>query len=74
MDKFRSHVFESGRFNRNGSIQGNDNDFDPVRHEPHHARISSPKDAAPVKVRRATTAVLPKLRLSPMGRSLQFGP
>ncbi len=35
-------VFESGAFNANGSIQGNDNDTDPNRFEPHYTEITSP--------------------------------
>ena len=35
-------VFESGALNANGSIQGNDNDDDGARFEPHYAEISSP--------------------------------
>jgi len=34
-------VFESGALNANGSIQGNDNDADPNRFEPHYAEITS---------------------------------
>jgi hypothetical protein len=38
-----SHVvFESGALNANGSIQGNDNDADPARFEPHYTEINSP--------------------------------
>jgi hypothetical protein len=32
-------VFESGRFNRDGSIEGNDNDTDATRFEPHYDLI-----------------------------------
>lgn len=35
-------VFESGRFNPDGSIQGNDNDANPERFEPHYDEIVSP--------------------------------
>ncbi len=35
-------VFESGAFNQDGSIVGNDNDNDPTRYEPHYQRITSP--------------------------------
>jgi hypothetical protein len=35
-------VFESGRFNPDGSIEGNDNDLDPARFEAHHERITEP--------------------------------
>jgi mono/diheme cytochrome c family protein len=34
-------VFESGALNRDGSIQGNDNDVDPRRYEPHYEQITS---------------------------------
>ena len=34
-------VFESGALNPNGSIQGNDNDADPHRYEPHYTRVTS---------------------------------
>jgi hypothetical protein len=38
----RNHrvVFESGALNADGSIQGNDNDADPKRFEPHYRQIS----------------------------------
>ena len=35
-------VFESGALNPDGSIQGNDNDIDPARFEPHYREISKP--------------------------------
>jgi hypothetical protein len=34
-------VFESGALNPDGSIQGNDNDADPARFEPHYREITS---------------------------------
>lgn len=34
-------VFESGALNPDGSIQGNDNDADPARYEPHYREITS---------------------------------
>ena len=34
-------VFESGALNTDGSIQGNDNDTDPARFEPHYDEIGS---------------------------------
>ena len=34
-------VFESGALNPDGSIQGNDNDADPLRYEPHYREITS---------------------------------
>ncbi|MEP6858980.1 MAG: hypothetical protein ABJE66_00070 [Deltaproteobacteria bacterium] len=36
--------FESGKLNADGSIEGNDNDRDPLRFEPHHAEIRSGED------------------------------
>jgi hypothetical protein len=37
-------VFESGAPRPDGAIQGNDNDLDPARFEPHHVRIDQPDD------------------------------
>jgi hypothetical protein len=34
-------VFESGKLNPDGSIQGNDNDADASRFEPHYSEITS---------------------------------
>jgi hypothetical protein len=34
-------IFESGALNADGSIQGNDNDLDPARYEPHYTEIRS---------------------------------
>ncbi len=34
-------IFESGRLNPDGSIEGNDNDADPDRYEPHYSTIDS---------------------------------
>ena len=39
-DRDHHVVFESGALNGNGSIQGNDNDADPTRFEPHYSEIS----------------------------------
>ena len=36
-------VFESGAFNRDGSIVGNDNDADPSRFEPYYREINNPE-------------------------------
>jgi hypothetical protein len=40
-DRNKRIVFESGSLNPQGSIQGNDNDADPARFEPHYTEISS---------------------------------
>jgi hypothetical protein len=37
-------IFESGRLNPDGSIEGNDNDVDGSRFEPHHVEISRGED------------------------------
>jgi hypothetical protein len=39
-DSNNNKVFESGALNPDGSIQGNDNDADPTRFEPHYSVIS----------------------------------
>lgn len=44
LDAAGAVVFESGRFNPDGSIAGNDNDADAARFEPHHVTIDSPDD------------------------------
>ncbi len=40
-DRENRTVFESGALNPDGSIQGNDNDADPARFEPHYAEINN---------------------------------
>jgi hypothetical protein len=41
-DRDNRVIFESGALNPDGSIQGNDNDADPVRFENHYNEITSP--------------------------------
>jgi hypothetical protein len=41
-DRKGNAVFESGRLNANGSIEGNDNDADGTRFEPHYREITQP--------------------------------
>jgi hypothetical protein len=41
-DRDGKTVFESGALNPNGSIQGNDNDEDSTRFEPHYTEITRP--------------------------------
>jgi hypothetical protein len=36
-------IFESGGFSQDGSIEGNDNDSDPRRFEPHYQEIDNPE-------------------------------
>lgn len=43
-DSRGSVVFESGGISPTGAIQGNDNDADPLRFEPHHLEIRSAND------------------------------
>ena len=40
-DRDHKTIFESGALNPNGSIQGNDNDADPARFEPHYSEIKA---------------------------------
>ena len=39
-DREGNRIFESGALNSDGSIQGNDNDADPARFEPHYREIT----------------------------------
>jgi hypothetical protein len=41
-DGYGNTLLESGALAADGSIEGNDNDTDPARFEPHHAEIDSP--------------------------------
>ena len=41
-DRNGKAVFESGALNANGSIEGNDNDADATRFEPHYSEITRP--------------------------------
>jgi hypothetical protein len=41
-DRTGQAIFESGAINANGSIQGNDNDEDAARFEPHYSEITRP--------------------------------
>ena len=43
-DGSKNLVFESGGLNPDGSIQGNDNDADPGRFEPHYKKIDNPEE------------------------------
>jgi hypothetical protein len=40
-DRDNHVVFESGALNADGSIQGNDNDADPMRYEPHYTEVNN---------------------------------
>jgi hypothetical protein len=41
LDRNGHSIFESGKLNADGSIDGNDNDADPTRFEPHYTEITS---------------------------------
>lgn len=41
-DRHGRTLFESGAVNERGAIEGNDNDADPLRYEPHYAEINEP--------------------------------
>jgi hypothetical protein len=43
-DAHENKVFESGALNPDGSIQGNDNDADASRFEPHYAKITTSEE------------------------------
>ena len=40
-DRDNKVIFESGALNANGSIEGNDNDADPTRFEPHYTEVNN---------------------------------
>ena len=42
-DRNGSVIFESGAFNQDGSIAGNDNDLDPARYEAHYNLVDRPE-------------------------------
>jgi hypothetical protein len=42
LDARGAKVFESGAIDETGAIQGNDNDGDPTRFEPHYERVTRP--------------------------------
>ncbi|MEZ4417741.1 MAG: hypothetical protein R3E10_18435 [Gemmatimonadota bacterium] len=42
-DRGGSLAFESGAFQADGRIDGNDNDADPARYEPHYTQITTPE-------------------------------
>jgi hypothetical protein len=44
MDKDGQKVFESGALHADGSIEGNDNDADATRYEPHYREIHRPDE------------------------------
>jgi len=43
-DRFNTLIFESGGINSDGSIKGNDNDFEPDLFEPHYTKIEKPDE------------------------------
>ena len=72
-------VFESGALSPNGSIQGNDNDADPARYEPHYDQIRSAEEVQifeSILVDRdnaVTTGLLSGLRYAKDNRLLPIG-
>src|SRR5580765_2861329 len=72
-------IFESGALNANGSIQGNDNDEDAGRFEPHYTEISRPDQVQIYETvmagadGRLTTGLLTALRYVKDNRVLPHG-
>jgi len=72
-------LFESGALNPDGSIQGNDNDEDKTRFEPHYRVISSPdqvqiyEDILQDEKGRVTTGLLSGVAYIKDNRLLPFG-
>jgi hypothetical protein len=72
-------LFESGALTTQGSIQGNDNDDDPSRFEPHHAVIDHPSKVQVYEailvdhVGRVTTGLLSGVRFAKDNRILPRG-
>jgi hypothetical protein len=72
-------IFESGALNANGSIQGNDNDDDANRFEPHYAEIARPdqvqiyESVMTAQDGRLTTGLLTALRYVKDNRLLPKG-
>jgi hypothetical protein len=78
-DRTGRTIFESGAFNPNGSIAGNDNDEDGARFEPHYAEISDPRQVQVYESvmgdpqDRPTTGLLTALRFIKDNRLLPRG-
>lgn len=78
-DRNGKAIFESGALNANGSIQGNDNDEDPSRFEPHHVEITRPDEVQIYETvmaggdGRLTTGLLTALRYVKDNRLLPHG-
>jgi hypothetical protein len=72
-------VFESGRLGTNGSIEGNDNDADAQRFEPHYREITSPGEVQIYEsvmadpMGRVTTGLLAAVRYVKDNRLLPSG-
>jgi hypothetical protein len=72
-------LFESGALHPDGSIEGNDNDIDPSRFEPHYAEITRPDQVEIYEAimadpaGRATTGLLTALRFIKDNRLLPNG-
>jgi len=72
-------LFESGALHPNGSIEGNDNDLDPARFEPHYTEITRPDEVEIYEAiladpeGRVTTGLLTGLRYIKDNRLLPHG-
>lgn len=72
-------VFESGAFNPDGSIEGNDNDLDKTRYEPHYNQIDKPEQVQIYEVimvnpgEKVTTGLLEAVRYIKDNRILPDG-
>jgi hypothetical protein len=78
-DRNGNLVFESGAFEQNGSIKGNDNDLDATRFEPHYMEVNSPEEVQIYEVIMAapdntvTTGLLKAVRYVKDNRILPAG-
>jgi hypothetical protein len=78
-DRNKRTVFESGALNAQGAIQGNDNDDDPTRFEPHYNQIGSGSEVQIYEAIMAdqagalTTALLSAVRYVKDNRLLPLG-
>lgn len=78
-DRNGKAIFESGAFNQDGSIIGNDNDLDASRFEPHYTEVKSPEEVQIYEVIMAapddsvTTGLLKAVRYLKDNRILPAG-
>jgi hypothetical protein len=78
-DRLGKVLFESGALHPDGSIEGNDNDQDPTRFEPHYAEITRPDQVQIYEAiladpaGRVTTGLLTGVRYIKDNRLLPYG-